>query len=68
MMEIRRKARVLVIEQIFRRGQSSALSLVIVYIGSAKSIYNEPEKYFTDDILKQIDEAAQKEYSYGNEI
>ena len=34
----------------------------------AKSIYNEPEKYFTDDILKQIDEAAQKEYSYGNEI
>ena len=34
----------------------------------AKSIYNEPEKYFTDDILKKIDEAAQKEYSYGNEI
>tara|TARA_R100000742_G_C4276074_1_gene96918 strand:- start:515 stop:1537 length:1023 start_codon:yes stop_codon:yes gene_type:complete len=34
----------------------------------AKSIYSDPEKYFTDDILKQIDEAAQKEYSYGNEI
>ena len=32
----------------------------------AKTIYNEPEKYFTDDILKQIDEAAKKEYSYGN--
>ena len=32
----------------------------------AKTIYNEPEKYFTDDILKQIDEAAQKEFSYGN--
>ena len=32
----------------------------------AKSIYADPEKYFTDDILKQIDEAAQKEYSYGN--
>ena len=32
----------------------------------AKTIYNEPEKYFTDDILKQIDEAANKEYSYGN--
>ena len=34
----------------------------------AKSIYSDPEKYFTDDILKQIDEAANKEYSYGNEI
>tara|TARA_B100001063_G_scaffold199362_1_gene192171 strand:+ start:877 stop:1902 length:1026 start_codon:yes stop_codon:yes gene_type:complete len=32
----------------------------------AKSIYADPEKYFTDDILKQIDEAANKEYSYGN--
>ena len=32
----------------------------------AKSIYADPEKYFTDDILKQIDEAATKEYSYGN--
>ena len=32
----------------------------------AKSIYNEPEKYFTKDILKQLDEAAEKEYSYGN--
>jgi len=32
----------------------------------AKTIYNEPEKYFTDDILQQIDEAAKKEYSYGN--
>ena len=32
----------------------------------AKSIYSDPEKYFTDDILKQIDEAAKREYSYGN--
>ena len=32
----------------------------------AKTIYNEPEKYFTDNIMKQIDEAAKKEYSYGN--
>ena len=32
----------------------------------AKTIYNEPEKYFTDDIMKQIDEAAKKEYSYGS--
>jgi hypothetical protein len=32
----------------------------------AKSIYNEPEKYFTKEVLKQLDEAADKEYSYGN--
>ena len=32
----------------------------------AKSIYSDPEKYFTKDILKQLDEAANKEYSYGN--
>jgi RecA/RadA recombinase len=32
----------------------------------AKTIYNEPEKYFTDDILKKIDEVAKKEFSYGN--
>ena len=32
----------------------------------AKSIYSDPEKYFTDDIMKQIDEAAHKEFSYGN--
>jgi len=32
----------------------------------AKSIYADPEKYFTKDIMKQLDEAADKEYSYGN--
>ena len=31
-----------------------------------KSINNEPEKYFTEDIMKQLDEAAQKEFKYGN--
>ena len=30
-----------------------------------KDIYNDPEKYFTDDIMQQLDEAAQKEFSYG---
>ena len=30
-----------------------------------KSINNEPEKYFTEDIMKQLDEAAQKEFKYG---
>lgn len=32
-----------------------------------KTIYNEPEKYFTDDILKLLDEAARKEFSYGED-
>ena len=30
-----------------------------------KSINNEPEKYFTEDIMKQLDEAAQREFKYG---
>lgn len=30
-----------------------------------KHIINNPTKYFTEDVLKRIDEAAQKEYSYG---
>ena len=35
----------------------------------AKTIQNEPEKYFTEEIMKQLDEAAKKEFSYGvNEI
>ena len=31
-----------------------------------KTINNDPEKYFTEDIMKQIDEAAMKEYKYGS--
>lgn len=30
-----------------------------------KAINNEPEKYFTPDIMKQIEEAANKEFMYG---
>ena len=30
-----------------------------------KTINNNPEKFFTDDIMKQLDEAARKEFSYG---
>jgi len=30
-----------------------------------KNINEEPEKYYTDDILKQIDAAAAKEFKYG---
>ena len=31
-----------------------------------KSILNDPEKYFTKDIMDRIEEAAQKEFTYGN--
>ena len=30
-----------------------------------KQIYNDPEKYFTEDILNKIDEAANTEFTYG---
>ena len=30
-----------------------------------KQILSEPEKYFTDDIMKELNEAAKKEFSYG---
>ncbi len=30
-----------------------------------KQILNDPEKYFTDDIMKALNEAANKEFSYG---
>jgi len=32
-----------------------------------KSVYNDPEKYFTEDIMKQLDEVATKEFRYGGE-
>ena len=31
-----------------------------------KSILSDPEKYFTKDIMDRIEEAAQKEFTYGN--
>ena len=30
-----------------------------------KTILNNPETYFTEEIMKQLDEAAQKEFKYG---
>ena len=30
-----------------------------------KSINNEPEKYFTEEVMKQLEEAATKEFKYG---
>ena len=32
----------------------------------AKQIYAEPEKYFTEDIMKKLDKTAMKIYSYGS--
>jgi|TARA_B100000085_G_scaffold80118_1_gene72206 RecA/RadA recombinase len=35
----------------------------------SKTIQNEPEKYFTKEIMEQLEEAAKKEFSYGsNEV
>jgi RecA/RadA recombinase len=31
-----------------------------------KSLYKDAPKYFTDDIMHQLDEAAKKEFTYGN--
>ena len=32
----------------------------------AKAIYKEPEKYFTEEVLEQLDQIAKVEFSYGN--
>jgi hypothetical protein len=31
----------------------------------AKQILKTPEKYFTEDVMNRLDEAAKKEFSYG---
>jgi hypothetical protein len=31
-----------------------------------KSILNDPEKYFTKDIMEQLEKAVEKEFKYGN--
>ena len=31
-----------------------------------KTINNNPEKFFTEDIMEQLDKCAEKEYKYGN--
>lgn len=33
-----------------------------------KAIYKDPEKYFTEDVLAAIDEAAKKVFCYGSEL
>ena len=32
----------------------------------AKEVYKNPEKYFDDDLMKKLDEAAEQEFKYGN--
>ena len=34
----------------------------------AKQILKDPEKYFTNDIMDGLDEAAKKEFSYGGGV
>ena len=34
----------------------------------SKTINNNPEKYFTEEVLDKINEAAKQEFLYGNEI
>ena len=34
----------------------------------AKTINNNPEKYFTEEVLDKLNEAARQEFLYGNEI
>jgi len=31
-----------------------------------KNVYEDPEKYFTPEIMQALDECAQKEFSYGS--
>ena len=32
-----------------------------------KTINNDPTKYFTEDVLQKLDDAARKEFKYGEE-
>ena len=32
-----------------------------------KTINNDPEKYFTEDVMKQLEDAVKKEFMYGND-
>jgi hypothetical protein len=33
-----------------------------------KTINNDPTKYFTKDVLEKLDEAAKKEFKYGDVV
>jgi len=33
----------------------------------AKTINNDPEKYFTEDVMKKLEEVSLKEFKYGND-
>jgi len=35
---------------------------------SEKKIYGDPERFFTDDLMQRLEEAAKKEFSYGNTL
>jgi len=31
----------------------------------AKEIYKNPDKYFTEEVMKKLDDIAREEFSYG---
>jgi hypothetical protein len=33
-----------------------------------KTINNDPEKFYTEEVMKQLDEVAHKEFKYGNPV
>jgi hypothetical protein len=33
-----------------------------------KSIYREPEKYFTEDVMKRLEEVVSGEFKYGSSV
>ena len=47
---------------VFKNGNRFQIGEAKVY---PKNIYENPEKYFTPEVMQALDECAKKEYSYG---
>ena len=39
----------------------------IIYLKFAKTINNNPEKYFTDDVMERLEVVVRDYFKYGNE-
>ena len=46
-----------------RRGNRIVVGESTVY---PKSILSDPEKYFTEEVMEKLEEAAKQEFTYGN--
>ena len=57
----------LAIKHVIFNQVSTRIELPDVTKQYAKTINNDPEKYFTDDIMKQLEEAVKQEFKYGND-